>query len=300
MKILVTGANGLLGQKLVAILDAEKNNNLIATGRGVNKNPAGGYTYLSANLNNPEGIESFLQFCCPEVIIHCAAMTQVDECEKHKDVCWQTNVDGTESIIKIARSIGAFLIFVSTDFVFDGESGPYSEQDTPNPISQYGKSKLAAEDLIQNSGIKHAIVRTVLVYGTSNSPSRSNLVLWVKESLEEGKSINVVNDQWRTPTLAEDLANACILIAKGRHEGVFHISGEGMMTPYEIAIKVADAYGLDASLIQQVDASTFTQPGKRPPKTGFVIDKAKDQLGYNPTSFEEGLKLVGEQLQKKA
>ena len=297
MKILVTGANGLLGQKLVAILRDEKGIELIATARGVNRNPEGGYTYLSADLRNMDGIKVFIEICDPDVIIHCAAMTQVDECEQNKEQCWENNVDTTQNLIEIAKSANAHFVYVSTDFVFDGKEGPYTERDMPKPISVYGESKLAAEKLLHQSGISYAIVRTVLVYGTSLNASRSNLVLWVKKSLEAGEPIKVVNDQWRTPTLAEDLAKGCYLVAKGKHEGIFHISGEGMMTPYEMALKVAETYGLDASLITEVDASTFSQPGKRPPKTGFVIDKAKEKLGFQPTSFEEGLKIVAQQLQ---
>ncbi|WP_258100201.1 SDR family oxidoreductase [Marinoscillum pacificum] len=297
MKILVTGANGLLGQKLVAILRDEKGIELIATARGVNRNPEGGYTYLSADLRNMDGIKVFIEICDPDVIIHCAAMTQVDECEQNQELCWENNVDTTQNLIEIAKSCNAHFVYVSTDFVFDGKEGPYTERDMPKPISVYGESKLAAEKLLHQSGISYAIVRTVLVYGTSLNASRSNLVLWVKKSLEAGEPIKVVNDQWRTPTLAEDLAKGCYLVAKGKHEGIFHISGEGMMTPYEMALKVAESYGLNASLITEVDASTFSQPGKRPPKTGFVIEKAKEKLGFQPTSFEEGLKIVAQQLQ---
>lgn len=297
MKILVTGANGLLGQKLVAILRDEKGIELIATGRGVNKNPPGGYSYLSADLRNVDGIKVFIDICNPDVIIHCAAMTQVDDCEQNKELCWEMNVDTTQNLIEIAKTSNAHFVYVSTDFVFDGKEGPYSERDMPKPISVYGESKLAAEKLLHQSGLNYAIVRTVLVYGTSRDASRSNLVLWVKKSLEEGTPIKVVNDQWRTPTLAEDLAMGCYLVAKDKHEGIFHISGEGMMSPYEMAHKVAVAYNLDASLITEADASTFTQPGKRPPKTGFVIDKAKEKLGFEPTSFEDGLKIVAQQLQ---
>ena len=296
MKILVTGANGLLGQKLVAHLREEKGIDLIATGRGVNKNPGGGYTYLSADLRNLEGIRVFIEIANPDVIIHCAAMTQVDECEQNKDLCWEMNVEVTQNMIEVAKENKAHFIYVSTDFVFDGKEGPYSERDMPKPISAYGEAKLEAEKLLHQGGLHYAIVRTVLVYGSSLHPSRTNLVLWVKKSLEAGKAINVVNDQWRTPTLAEDLAKGCFLVAKGKHEGIFHISGERLMSPYEMAMKVAETYGLDASLITQVDASTFTQPGKRPPKTGFVIDKAKEKLGFQPTPFEEGLKIVGQQL----
>jgi dTDP-4-dehydrorhamnose reductase len=126
--------------------------------------------------------------------------------------------------------------------------------------------------------------------------SRSNIVLWVKKNLEVKKAIRVVNDQWRTPTLAEDLAMGCYLAAVKKATGIFNISGKDFITPYHIAIKAADFFKLDKSLIQDVDSTIFKQPAKRPLKTGFIIDKAKKQLGYEPHSFEEGISIMASQL----
>ncbi|MEQ8811759.1 MAG: sugar nucleotide-binding protein, partial [Imperialibacter sp.] len=187
---------------------------------------------------------------------------------------------------------------LSTDFIFDGEDGPYDEEAKANPVSYYGDSKLAAEKAVMAGKIDWAMARTVLVYGIAFDMSRSNIILWVKKSLEEGKTINVVNDQWRTPTLAEDLAMGCYLIAKKKAKGVFNISGKDFMNPYQMAIATADYFGLDKSLINETDGSKFSQPAKRPPKTGFVLDKAKKVLGYNPHSFEEGIAVLAEQLKK--
>ncbi len=151
------------------------------------------------------------------------------------------------------------------------------------------------EEIIINSKIKWAIARTVLVYGITEKMSRTNIILWVKSSLEEGKSINVVNDQWRTPTLAEDLAMGCYLIVKNEAKGIYNISGKDFLTPYEMAIKTADYFKLDKSLIVETDGSKFKQTAKRPPKTGFIIDKAFKDLGYMPHSFEEGIQIIAEQ-----
>lgn len=299
MKLLVTGANGLLGQKLITLLAGQPGCELIATGRGVDRNPpaAGSYSYLSCDLTNQEEVRNLIQKALPDAVIHCAAMTQVDECELNQAACTATNVSATQYLISACELIGAHFTYVSTDFVFDGTKSYLSEADQPNPISFYGHSKLQAEQLVQNSSLRSAIVRTVLVYGVAHDPSRSNIVLWVKRSLEQEKRIKVVNDQWRTPTLAEDLALGCWLVCKDRQEGIFHISGEGMLSPYEIAMRTAEFYGLDADLITPVDASTFTQPGRRPPKTGFDISKARRILGFKPKSFKEGLVIVKSQLE---
>jgi len=297
MKILVTGANGLLGQKLVTLLQHIEGIELTATGKGLNRNPEGSYTYLSANLLNHEGVKTFLTLTQPDVIIHCAAMTQVDKCEENPTACWDVNVKATQNLVDIAKELDIYFLYVSTDFVFDGLSGPYREQDIPSPISHYGRSKAKAEEIVLESGIRAAIVRTVLVYGVAHDPSRSNIVLWVKNSLEKKEEIRVVEDQWRTPTLAEDLAYGCWLVVKNQKSGVFHISGDETMTPYDLSLKVADYFELDKSLITPVDVFTFTQPAKRPPKTGFIIHKAQRELGFKPKTFAEGLSIINQQLE---
>ncbi len=297
MKILVTGSNGLLGQKLVELIST-KNDYLIATAKSklVIDLPIG--EFHSLDITNLAEVEKVVTAAKPDVIINTAAMTQVDECETEKEKCWSNNVTAVENLIKACEQTNTHLIHVSTDFVFDGTHGPLDETEKPNPLSYYGESKLAAEVAIQKSKLDWAILRTVLVYGVTKDMSRSNIVLWVKKSLEEGKTINVVNDQWRTPTLAEDLAIGCYLAATKKAKGIYNISGEKMMTPYDIAIQTAEFFGLNKSLISQTDSSKFKQPAARPPKTGFIIDKAKRELGYQPHSFTEGLTVVKNQVKK--
>lgn len=297
MKILITGANGLLGQKLIALLQHIEGVELTATGRGINRNAVGNYTYLSADLNNHEGMQMYLQLTQPEVIIHCAAKTQVDFCEEYKEECWRVNVDATQNLLNIAKTLNARFVYISTDFVFDGLSGPYRESDEPDPISYYGRSKHAAEQLVINSGLNYAIVRTVLVYGASLDPSRGNIVLWVKDELENGRMIRVVDDQWRTPTLAEDLAYGIWLVVKKQKKGIFHISGDENMSPFQLAQRVAEFYNLDKKLIRPVSSFDLNQSGKRPPKTGFIIHKAQRELGFRPTKFIDGLEVVRIQLE---
>ena len=296
MRILVTGANGLLGQKLINQLSERTDIQLIASGRGANRNPVGNYEYVTLDVTDQEDVTEKLGSSRPDVIIHTAAMTHVDQCEGDREGCWLQNVIAVEYLVKAAKRMDTFFIHLSTDFVFDGEAGPYKEDDEPNPISYYAESKLASEKIVMNSGVKWAIARTMLVYGIAHDMSRSNIILWVKKSLEEGKQIKVVNDQWRMPTLAEDLARGCILLAEKQIEGIFHLSGKDMLTPYDMAVETADFFDLDKTLIEEVDGSIFTQPAKRPPKTGFILDKAINLLGYNPVSFREGIKELARQL----
>ena len=175
-------------------------------------------------------------------------------------------------------------------------AGPYDELAVANPLSYYGQSKLASEDLVKASPIKSAIVRTVLVFGVASDISKVNIILWVKNSLEKGKKIQVVNDQWRTPTLAEDLAAGCMAIAQKTAEGIFNLSGKDLLTPHEMALKTAQFFNLDASLIEEVDGSVFSQPAQRPAKTGLILDKAIAELNYNPHSFDESMFFLQKQL----
>jgi dTDP-4-dehydrorhamnose reductase len=295
--LLITGSNGLLGQKLVNLLQRKNENQWIATARGSNRiSNLSKEHFATMDITNPDEIQKVFDLYKPDVLIHTAAMTQVDDCETHQQACWLQNVKAVEYLIEACNKYHTFFIHLSTDFIFDGTSGPYTEEAEANPLSFYGKSKWEAEKLLQTSNIEWAIARTVLVYGIVEDMSRSNIILWVKKSLEEGKTIKVVDDQWRTPTLAEDLAMGVYLIAKHRAKGIFNISGKDMLTPYQMALATADFFGLDKSLIQRADSSTFTQPAKRPPKTGFIIDKARKILGYEPHSFQEGLAILQKQI----
>jgi dTDP-4-dehydrorhamnose reductase len=298
MKILVTGANGLLGQKLSFLLMEDKAIEPVLSARNKLTFQQSRGQYASLDISDSAQVESVMNQYRPNVVINTAAMTMVDDCETKQDECWKANVKSVENLITACEKIGARLIHVSTDFIFEGDTGPLDENAQPNPVNFYGKSKLAAEELIKKSKISWAILRTVLVYGITHDLSRSNIVLWVKESLEAGKTIKVVNDQWRTPTLAEDLAMGCYLAAKKNAEGVYNISGKDFITPYDIAIRTADFFNLNKSLITPTDSTQFKQPARRPLKTGFIIDKARTELGYEPHSFAEGLKILSKQMIK--
>ncbi|MBC6368408.1 SDR family oxidoreductase [Algoriphagus sp. AK58] len=297
-KILITGANGLLGHKLVAQLVSKGDFEVIATGRGPSRLLRGGFQYQTMDIENPSDVQEVLSRLKPEVIIHGAAMTHVDECELNQEACYRANVLATKYLVEAAEGIGSHFIFVSTDFIFSGEDGnnPYLEDASPDPVNYYGRTKLEGEQLVMNSKLKWAIARTVLVYGIAEGLSRSNIILWVKSSLEAGKEIQVVDDQLRTPTLAEDLAAGCILIAEKEATGVFNISGSELLTPYQMAIETADYFGLDKTLIKKTDSTKFKQPAKRPMKTGFVIEKARKLLGYEPKTFRTGIGILAKQI----
>ncbi len=296
-KVLVTGSNGLLGQKLVKQLKDHPNFELIATSRGQNRvSDQSGYTYHSMDITDADDIAQVFEKFKPEVVINTAAMTNVDACESDKEGCWKLNVTAVEYLIAQSEKYNSHFIHLSTDFVFDGENGPYQEEDRPNPVSYYGESKLAAEELVKKANTNWAIARTIIVYGIVEDMSRSNIVLWAKSALEKKQKLTIVNDQFRSPTLAEDLAKGCILIAEKEANGIYHLSGKDFMSIVELVRRVAKFYQLDDSFIEEITSDSLNQAAKRPPKTGFILDKAIQELNYAPLSFEEGMQELEAQL----
>ena len=297
--VLITGSNGLLGQKLVAQLQKDPNYKLIATSKGVNRiSSVSGFIYEELDITNSAEVANICEKYRPDVLINTAAMTNVDTCEGDKEGCWKMNVNAVEYLLAACEKHNTHLIHLSTDFVFDGEDGPYSEVDIPKPLSYYGESKYASEKVLQNSEYKNwAIARTIIVYGLVEQMSRSNIVLWAKGALEKGDPINAVDDQFRSPTLAVDLAKGCILIADKEAKGVYHLSGKDLMSILELVNRVADFFNLDKSSISAIKSIKLNQTAKRPPMTGFVLDKAIRELGYDPATFEEGLAIVSQELE---
>lgn len=296
-KILVSGSNGLLGQKITDLALTDPRIELIATSKGPNRHPiTQGYTYIEMDICNAVEVLQVIESVKPDVIIHTAAMTNVDACENDREYCHKLNVESVQTLAQICKEKDIHLIHLSTDFIFDGADGPYTEEAQPNPLSYYGQTKLDAELAIQASGCRYAILRTIIVYGLVREMSRSNIVLWAKGALEKGESISVVNDQWRMPTLAEDLAACCLLAAQKEAEGVFNASGKDFMNMVELVEQVADFWNLDKSLIKPITTQSLNQTAKRPAKTGFVLDKTIRELGYQPHSFKEGLQILDAQL----
>ena len=290
-RILITGANGLLGQALVAQLSQFPEYDVLATGRDKAPRFAGSSCgYAPLDISEPAATRRLFQDFAPSVVINCAAMTQVDRCEEEQAACWRVNAQAVKSLARQCRRVNARLIQVSTDFIFNGKEGPYREDDLPDPVNYYGKAKLAAENAVREAGLERwAIARTVLVYGTAAGMKRSNIALWVIEELSKGNDIHVVTDQWRTPTYVVDLAAGIERLVRYDKNGVFHLSGREMLSVHEFAHKVAGVFGLDASLIHPTDKSRFHQPAPRPPRTGFLILKAETELGYRPRPLSQAL-----------
>ena len=264
---------------------------VIATGRGacrlpIDKTPT--FLYLPLDLTIIDQINAVVRQQSPDYIIHAAAMGKPDECEEKRELATLINATGTGHLLDVASDRQVPFNYISTDFVFDGVHGNYTEDAERNPVNHYGKTKLAAEKLVEQYVADWSIVRTVLVYGLPKT-GRSNLLSIVKEKLEANQVYKVVDDQVRTPTFVEDLAGGIASMLTKRVTGVYNICGAEIFTPYQMAFQAACYLGLNTQLLTKTNSATFNQPAKRPMITGLSIKKAQVDLGFSPTTFEEGL-----------
>jgi dTDP-4-dehydrorhamnose reductase len=293
MKILITGSNGLLGQKIVRQA-LKKGIIFLATSKGENRNPdCPSENYQSLDICKEDDVAFVFTDFQPTHVIHTAAITNVDACELNPEECELVNVIASRYLFEASQKINAHFQLLSTDFIFDGEKGNYKETDEPNPLSVYAKSKVDGEALLLNSDYKnHSIVRTIIVYGIGNNLSRNNIICWAKEALGKGQEMNIIDDQFRAPTWADDLAWACLRICELNKTGIYHISGPETLSIYSIVERVANFYKLSTDSLTKTDSSTLNQPAKRPPRTGFDLSKSRNELGYNPKTLEETLRLI--------
>lgn len=297
-RILVIGSNGLLGQKLCEIIVRGAAYNL--TIASIEEKPVlhvVGAQYMRVDITSKKEVKSLVHTCHPDVIINAAAMTNVDACETERELCWRINVDGVENIVDAAKKRDTKVIHVSSDYVFDGKSGPYSEDDRPEPLSYYGKSKLASENLLRTSGVPYLIARTMVLYGFAPGV-KANFALWLIDSLENKKNVTVVDDQLGNPTLVDDLAYGLIQGFELERTGIYNIAGRDIVSRYDFAQKLANVFNLDALLITPIKTSSLNQPAPRPLNSGLVTLKAEVELGYKPSSVEQGLRILKAQLNR--
>lgn len=293
MKILITGSNGLLGQKLTDYC-LKNSLDFIATSKGEKRySVCPKDRYIEMDITNEKQVMEVVSSVQPTHIIHTAAMTNVDACEQEPEKCELINVQSVEFLLKAAEKNNAHFQLLSTDFIFDGKKGNYSEEDEPNPLSVYGRSKWEAEQLLgKYPKVKTSAVRTIIVYGKGEQLSRNNIILWAKSALEKGDALNIIDDQFRAPTYAEDLAKGCMLILEKEKTGVFNICGPEILSIYEIVKRIAKHFGYPTDNINKISSETLNQAAHRPPKTGLDLTKSREELGYNPHTLEETLDLL--------
>ena len=291
-RILITGANGLLGQALVERLAANVYCDVLATGLDPAPRQAAGVSFGYARLDicDAQDARRVIEDFAPHWVINCAALTQVDQCQKDRELCWRINVEGVDSLARICRTFGAQLLQISTDFVFEGTQDMYSESDRPKPLSFYGRSKLAGENAAREAGVDQwAVVRTSVVYGTAVGRPGADFVEWVLGRLVADEPINVFTDQWRTPTYSYDLAAGIEgLIHKGV-SGVYNLTGRDYVTMFSFAQTIAEVFEFDTGLVLPASGSTLVQLAPRPKRSGLVILKAETEIGYRPMGLRDAL-----------
>jgi len=272
-RILIAGANGMLGQRVIEFYLSLADVELLATSVE-EKSFLPGVEYIQCDIANRTEIKKIVRDFCPDFIINAAAFTNVDLSETERELAWKINVKGVEYLVEAARIIDSHLIHISTDYVFDGKNGPYSENDTPNPLGYYARTKLASENVLKISGVKNTILRTNVLYGIAKH-SRPDFVKWVVDSLRSNKQINIVEDQINNPTFLDDLVMAISSIVELRKEGIYNIGGIEFLSRYDFTLMIADFFKLDKSLIKKIKTEELNQPARRPLKSGLITIKAQ-------------------------
>ena len=294
-KILITGANGLLGQKVTEMFANETEHQLILTDLAEKGEDTHEFPYFPMDITKKDSVKDSIRKYLPDIIINTAAYTNVDGCETERELSWKVNVDAVKNFIIASRINNSKIIHISTDYVFDGKSGNYDERSTPNPVSYYGKGKLASENALVASGIPYSIIRPMIIYGTGKN-LRLNFALWLIDKLGKSEPVNIVDDQYGMPTISDDIAWGLVKIVDNDRKGLYHISGSEYLSRYAFALKLADIFEFDRNLIFPIKTKDLQQAAARPMNSSFILLKAESELGIKPLNVTDGLYLLKSQL----
>jgi dTDP-4-dehydrorhamnose reductase len=284
VKLLITGASGLLGTKLSQL--AIKRKHEVHSAYGQHK-PLHG-TPVELDIHDPRALQAAIDRIKPDAVMHAAALTDVDKCEVEKQLAWKTNVEPTENLARLCKERRIFLTYVSTDYVFDGEKGMYSETDKPNPINYYGLTKLKGEEAVQTLE-NYCIARGSVIYGSTPATGKINFALWLLDKLRKKEEVRIVTDQWNSPTLNISMAEMLLETLEKRKEGTFHLAGATRLSRYEFAKQFADIFGLDTKHIRPIQSNQIKWVAKRPRDSSLNVDKAKHTLANQPLNIREAL-----------
>lgn len=289
-RIFIVGANGMLGQRTIEFYSSDKNVQLFAC--SIEKKPLfNNVDYLCCNITERDKIKQAVYNFMPDVIINAAAYTNVNLSETEREIAWKINVKGVEHLAESARVIDAHIIHISSDYIFDGKNGPYSENDKPNPLGYYGRTKLASENVLKISGALYTILRTNVLYGVALK-SKADFVEWLVDTVRSGKPVRIVDDQVSNPTFIDDLVQAISKVIEFRKYGVYNIGGREFLSRYEFTEIIADYFNLNKSLITPIKTKELNQAARRPLKSGLITLKAEAELGYKPVTIRESFAII--------
>ena len=284
MRIFITGASGLLGSK-VAEIALDRGYEVYS---GYNRYKPEHGEPVKLDLTNSDSIAKAIKDVKPDAIIHSAALTDVDRCEVEKELAYKINVEGTRVIAEMARKIGAFMVYVSTDYVFDGSRGMYRENDETNPINHYGYTKLLGERFCGD----FCIARPCVIYGAKPASGKVNFALWLIDKLGKGEEVKIITDQWITPTLNTNLAEMVLECVERELKGIYHLAGATRVSRFEFAKEIAREFGLDENLIKPAKMSDMSWIAKRPRDSSLDVSKASRCLNERPYYLRKALKVL--------
>ena len=294
MRLLITGASGLLGSKLCEL--ATRKNHEVYSAYSQHKPLYGAPIQL--DVSDKDAVEKIFKKVNPEAVVHAAALTNVDKCESEKELAWKINVEGTENIAESCEKHRAFLVYISTDYVFDGEKGMYKENDKPAPINYYGLTKLKGEESVENLADQHCIARSSVIFGSIPATGKINFALWLLDKLERKEGVKIVTDQWNSPTLNTNLADMILEVLERKLTGIFHLAGATRLSRYEFARLLAEIFSLDTNLISPASSKEIPWTAKRPRDSSLNVDRACQTLRNTPLKILEALEKMKKEMEQ--
>jgi len=293
VRILVIGGGGQVGTK---IIEQAKNQFAVYATYQARRPPIDESKSFHVDKTNRQAVLNLFEKLEPEVAIDTAALHNVDYCETHRDEAWTVNVEGTRNVAEACKKYGSRMIFVSTDYVFDGVKGNYTEDDTTNPINHYGVTKLEAERTIAQTLSDYVIARPSVIYGyvpisqrQSSSGKPLNFAMWLAQKLRNEEPLKIVTDQYGSPTLADSLAETLLKLAQSDKTGVYHTAGGTRLNRYEFAVKIAKKLKFKATLITPIMTSQLKQAAMRPMDSSLSVEKIEIHLGLRMPTIDEAL-----------
>lgn len=291
-RLLITGGSGLLGSKIAAV--ARGKFEVTATCGRNPANPSTGCALVPMDITRKQDVSSVMRKFTPDYVIHAAALTDVDYCEDHRDEARKINAEGTRNVAEACKDAGARMIYVSTDFVFDGRKGLYREEDATNPVNYYGRSKLDGENAATSLDSGCIIARLSVLYGW-NVKDRPNFVTWLLKEMKERRKVNIIADQWNSPTYADNCAEILLKLLERGKPGVYHASGSERLSRLEFANRIAAIFGLDQGLIKPVFSRNFRQKALRPRDSSLDVGRIKNELKIATFDADQGLRQMKKQ-----
>ena len=285
MKLLVTGASGLLGTRICQL--ATKQNYEVYSAHSQHRPQFG--IPIKLDITDGAALRQVFDKTKPDVVVHSAALSDVDRCEEEKDLAWKINVESTSNIAQLCHKHNCFLVYVSTDYVFNGEKGNYKETEQTAPINNYGLTKLKGEEEVQKSGAEYCIARASVIYGSNPAAGKVNFALWLLEKLRKKEEAKTVIDQWNSPTFNTNLAEMVLEILERRITGTFHLAGATRLSRYELAQNIAETFNLDKSFLRPTSSKEMQWLAKRPKDASLNVHKAEETLACKPLQISEAL-----------